>query len=83
MGTSMIGPPTLCPRRFCPRTVRPGTVHPYFVLSLYGIPERAGCSKRTFPDCCVPGRLIPKGKGCVFKHLFPDYLCVEKIRNTQ
>jgi hypothetical protein len=44
-------------------------------VPIHFIPEIDGCSKYPFPDQYVPILFILKGKGCIFKLMFPDY-CV-------
>ncbi len=54
-----------------------------FYVPLRFIPEIAGVfKKRPFPVRFVPVPFIPKGKGCIFKLVFPDFFCEEKIRIT-
>jgi hypothetical protein len=45
------------------------------------MPERAGVIKKPALRYLHPRTFHPKGKGCVFKLFFPDFV-EEKLRNT-
>jgi hypothetical protein len=66
------------PRKFRLCTIRPVRYIPMFSL-LEHFKRELGCSKRPFPDRYVPVHFIPKGKGCTFKLLFPEFKLKQRL----
>ncbi len=69
------------PVRFAPVRYDPNSASLLLYVPIHFSPERAECSKRPFPDQYAPILFILKGKGCIFKPLFPDF-CVWKRTET-